>query len=284
MSLPPRATPGSVSAWGEAPSPAKPRGPASSSSRWICCHSLGAPLAGPKTRAAWRVRLGEAAEHPATHACMLLFIFLDVMAVFGEIMLRDVCPTPDEGASGVSGLYAWEDALSWVSRSILFALLVHQGVLILAFGRSFFQKWTYAVDFVIVVVALVLEMTHLGMELSHKGDAVGAHDAGHGDHDKASGGAHGPDDASSIIIVLLSWRVVRVIHGFLLTAEAHADDGRELNEARARVDLREAHARIEALEKEVGALRAASAGGAALPPPPPPLPPLISTLARTGVP
>ena len=247
---------------------------------WRCFHVLGGKLAASDPRARWRVLLGEAAEHPVTHAAMLLLIFLDVICVFGEVMLRDVCPIPDAGASGDGLLRTWEDALSWISRALLLVLLLHQLVLIVAFGRSFFRKLTYALDLLIVCVALALEAAHLSIEMKHAGDAVGAHDAGHGDHDAASDKAHGPDDASAIIVVLLSWRVVRVIHGFLMTATAHAHDDSEHRDARTRVELKDALLRVETLERELALLRAGGEGlPGAIPPPPPPI---VSALVRAA--
>ena len=202
----------------------------------------------PMEKKTWRQRLGHAMEHHHAHAAILLLIFIDVGAVLCEVMIRNVCVAPPAGTPDVARLHHWGEGLSWASRSILFILLLHLLALMVAFGGAFWRKWAYVVDLVIVCVALGLEMAHLHMELveqrhggggaSHLADPSPAEDP----HDIPAGLA---GDGGALIIVLLCWRVVRILHGFAVTGAAHTDE-QELSEAKER---------IAALEKEIAALR-----------------------------
>jgi hypothetical protein len=175
-----------------------------------------------------------------------------VGAVLCEVMIRNVCVAPPAGSPDVARLHRWGEGLSWASRSILFILLLHLLALMVAFGGAFWRKWAYVVDLVIVCVALGLEMAHLHMELleeqrhgggaSHLADPAKAADA-----DGIPAALAG--DGGALIVVLLCWRVVRIIHGFAVTGAAHTDE-QELSEAKER---------IAELEKELAALRGGGA-------------------------
>jgi len=228
--------------------------------------ALPAPVESAQPRGV-RAFLKRTFDHHLFHATILLVVFLDVAAVLCEIMLRDVCPGAPAGSPGAQTVSDWSVGLAWTSRSLLFFLLIHQVLLLFAVGPHVFASHAgYVVDLLIVVVALVLEMTHLGLELAEEqreaaaAAAAGAHDDGHGGH-----GAHGEgtqyggalhDDAGGLLIVLLAWRVVRIVHGFVVTAEAHADDS-ENKELRARVAELEAQlarvAQLQAADGKAGA-------------------------------
>jgi len=203
---------------------------------------------GAKAPKGWRQRLGHAMEHHYAHAAILCLIFLDVGAVLCEVMIRNVCVAPPAGSADEERLHEWGEGLSWASRSILFVLLLHLVALMAAFGAAFFKKAAYVIDLLIVCVALGLEMAHLALELR----AEASHGGGGASHLGAeSEGAHDipaglAGDGGALIIVLLCWRVVRIIHGFAVTGAAHTDE-QELNEAKER---------IAALEKELAAVRA----------------------------
>ena len=245
-----------IEAWGAVRPPTKPS-PSPS-----CFASLSSGLAAdspPPTHAPWRDRLGHLCEHHYTHATILLLIFLDVGAVLCEVMLRNVCPAPPSGTPDAARLHHWGEGLSWSSRSILFVLLAHQLLLMLAFGCQFFKKAAYVLDLVIVCVALGLEMAHLALELAEAAaHGAGGHgnDDGHGHSHDAPAATEGlMGDGGTLIIVLLCWRVVRIVHGFAVTGAAHTadEDAKEIKKLRARV---------EGLEGELGKL---VAGGGAQP-------------------
>jgi len=214
----------------------------------------------------WRLSMGAKLESHYAHAAVLLLIFLDVATVLMEVVVREVCPQPTGGfvygTWEYQRLHVWGESLAWISRSILFILLIHQLALIACFGCSYFKKLAYVIDLAIVAVALALEMTHLALEIQEEN----SHSSGAGGHDEHhETSAHtGPEDGTNLIIVLLVWRIVRVIHGFTVTAEAHTEDS----------ELREAKATISELEKELAKLRKA-------PPPGEEKSPLADALARS---
>jgi hypothetical protein len=199
-----------------------------------------------KMEGSWRLRLGALCEHHYTHAAILVFIFIDVACVLCELMLRDVCPAPIVGSPDAKTLHKWEEGLSWSSRSILFLLLIHQLGLVVAYGISYFKKVAYVLDLVIVGVAIALEMALLALEMREGGGHRRALS------DPAPGGAPHDDSHSEIkseeiarlVVVLLAWRVVRIIHGFVLTNASNLEDGHEL-------ELLEAKAKIIELEKQL---------------------------------
>ena len=206
-----------------------------------------------KVEGDWRLRLGHALESHQAHGTVLMLVFFDVLLVACEVILRDVCPTPQGGFAQGSWEYyrvrRWGEGLSWTSRSILLLLLLHQGGLMVAYGCSYFKKFAYVVDLLIVAVALGLEMAHLAEEVQHGGShrmrALAAPAAADDHHDDT------PDEASNLIIVLLAWRVVRVLHGFAITSLEHADNAEVL----------ELQDKVSELEAELRRLRGGGSEG-----------------------
>jgi hypothetical protein len=135
----------------------------------------------------WRLQMGHVLEHHIAHLLILLLIFMDVLAVFGEIMLSRVCDchcTCDHDAHPhvevADSVETAEHVLHYVSLSILSTMLLHQVLLIVAYGLTFFTKIWYILDFVVVAVAFALELALTS-------------------------------DEESLLVILLSWRVVRVV-------------------------------------------------------------------------
>ena len=81
-----------------------------------------------------------------------------------------------------------ENVLHVMSVTILFIFLFQICLLVVAYGSNFFKNPFFMLDAVVVIVALVLEI-----------------------------GFHVREGA--LFVVLLSWRVVRIIHGFYTTVE-----------------------------------------------------------------
>ncbi len=206
-----------------------------------------------RVRGSWRLRLGEALESHYAHGAVLLLIFADVLLVACEVVLRDVCPTPAGGFTRGSWEYMrvlhWGEGLSWTSRSILLLLLLHQVGLMVAYGAAYFKKWAYVIDLLIVAVALGLEMAHLAEELQHKGGHRRALSPAEGSKDSSWQGT--PEEASNLIIVLLTWRIVRVVHGFAVTSLEHADN----------TEVLELQAKVSELQAELRLLRGGSGEG-----------------------
>jgi hypothetical protein len=162
----------------------------------------------------WRLRMGHILEGHRVQLFLLLLIVVDVICVCCEIMLGSVagCRMEAEGGALPDGVKAapvdrvehWEAGLHWTSIAIVIALLAQQALLFLSYGLVHFTKLFNCLDLVVLVVALGLEL-----------------------------GLHG-DDAPGIIVVVLGWRVVRVAHGFLATAETTEHERHVLLHALAR--------------------------------------------------
>jgi hypothetical protein len=166
------------------------------------------------TLAPWRLDLGRRLEAHGVHLFVLFLIVLDVIAVFGEVMLVHVCPAPAPESPGAARVEAWDAGLGWVSRAIVIALLAYTLLLLVAFGLSFFTKWAYVLDLAVLTTALALELQHVDRE-------------------------HGGGDETGLIAVLLSWRVIRILHGVVATAESQDSEFHAMK------------ARVQALEEEL---------------------------------
>mmetsp|Transcript_22070 Transcript_22070/g.77369 ORF Transcript_22070/g.77369 Transcript_22070/m.77369 type:complete len:347 (-) Transcript_22070:127-1167(-) len=130
----------------------------------------------------WRGKLSKFMESDSVSLLVLVLIILDVVAVFGEILLTNVCF--QEGR-----VIAWEHGLHDFSLSILFILIVQQLILIVAEGpTTYCGNFWYVVDFIVVTASISL-------------DLIIKHPEG------------------GLVVLLMSWRIVRVVHGFVTTVE-----------------------------------------------------------------
>ena len=200
------------------------------------CYALGVNLVHMDLNTTRR-KMGHMLESHFAHAIILCLVFLDVMAVLCEVMLRNVCVVPEKGTSDDARLYVWGEGLAWFSRVVLFILLLHLALLIFSFGAVFFKKFVYVVDLVVVLVALGLEMAHLGLEFA--AEASGDPHLESKYHEAVPAGLAG--DGGTLIVILLCWRVIRIVHGFYFAGTAHTDEQ----------ELEEANEQIEALAKRV---------------------------------
>lgn len=114
---------------------------------------------------------------------VLVLIILDVVAVFGELMLSNVC---DPSRASV---HSAEGALHKFSLTIVFIFAAQQLTLLAAEGPShYFTNFWYVVDFVVVMSSIILDFA-----IASKG--------------------------GKLVVVLMGWRIVRVVHGFVTTVE-----------------------------------------------------------------
>lgn len=166
-------------------------------------------------------------ESHTVQLLMVILIIIDVCAVFGEVLLSQVCDKSRDVRACVPNIlrirlfYALllsafrlslqevhdtEVILHIISVTALSIFMFQQIILIAAYGTQFFKKPLYVIDFVIVAGALILEL------------AV----------DNPSG---------RLIVVLMLWRGARVIHGFAVTIETEEE---QIHRAEENVDkLRE---------------------------------------------
>lgn len=130
-----------------------------------------------------RGKVLEFLESDGVSLTVLVLIILDVVAVFGELMLSNVCDPKRDSVHSAEG------ALHKFSLSILFIFAAQQLTLIIAEGPSaYFSNFWYVVDFVVVTASISLDFA-----ISSKG--------------------------GQLVVVLMGWRIVRVVHGFITTVE-----------------------------------------------------------------
>jgi len=168
------------------------------------------------------------------HALIALIVFVDVTCVACELMLRDVCVAPqDSDISGRHRMESWQEGLAWTSRGLVFILFAREVLLAIIKGYEYFKSLGHIADLVILTVAVGLEIGML-VEEGNKANQSKDH------LDKEAG----VQEAGSILVILLAWRVVRVLHGLYLTAE---DAENELDEA----EVKELRTYIKDLEERV---------------------------------
>ena len=170
-----------------------------------------------------RLELGKIVDGVYVHGIILTLIILDVICVICELTLAaTICLDPNASSSSAGAGHRRrfllstavspspaspesvqhsvfcndcmqtqldvENVLHVMSVTILFIFLFQICLLIVAYGSNFFKNPFFMLDAVVVIVALVLEI-----------------------------GFHVREGA--LFVVLLSWRVVRIIHGFYTTVE-----------------------------------------------------------------
>jgi len=158
------------------------------------------------------------------HALIALIVFVDVTCVACELMLRDVCVEPQENdISGINRMESWINGLAWTSRGLVFILFAREVLLAIMKGLEYFKSVGHIVDLVILSVAIGLEISMLVEE-----------NRANQSKDNLEKDAS-VQEAGSILVVLLAWRVVRVLHGIYLTAEdaEKSLDDSEVKELRA---------------------------------------------------
>jgi hypothetical protein len=188
------------------------------------------------SKASWQVRMGHVLESHQAHMVVMALVVFDLIAVFGEVMLTNVCGIEREKAEerlanesdseALSALHreerihAWESGLHRFSIAVVVALLVYVLGLALSFGAKFFTKVWYVLDAIVLIITLALEFSLT-------------------------------NDSSGFLPLILSWRVVRIAHGFLVTEESPTS---EVAKLRKRIDASRALVSWDA-EEDVPALR-----------------------------
>eukprot|EP00943_MAST-04B_sp_MAST-4B-sp1_P002265 g2265.t1 len=173
-----------------------------------------------------RMELGKFVDGPHVQAVILVLIIVDVICVICELMLAATfCLDTNAASSSSTGSgdghrrrfllgsstspspsaviepydYTFctdciqvqvdlEFVLHWMSCSILFVFAFQIFLLIISYGIDFFKNPFFMLDALVVIVALILELAFHVRQ-------------------------------GAIFAVLLSWRVVRIIHGFYTTVE-----------------------------------------------------------------
>eukprot|EP01138_Halocafeteria_seosinensis_P006526 gb/GECG01006671.1/.p1 GENE.gb/GECG01006671.1/~~gb/GECG01006671.1/.p1 ORF type:complete len:345 (+),score=35.47 gb/GECG01006671.1/:1-1035(+) len=122
-----------------------------------------------------RYEIGKMLDSHAIQLCILVLLIVDVCAIVTETTVAHIC-------------HEELHSLFYLSVAILSLFLFQQIALMVCFDVEFFKKPLYVLDVVVVLVALVLELTI-------------------------------EDPEGGLLIVLMLWRAVRVVHGVAVSVE-----------------------------------------------------------------
>lgn len=156
-----------------------------------------AEFAVPGGGLSWRVRLAQVVDGTAMQLVVMALLFIDVICVLGELFLG---ATPCPGGTSTPTRDSMLHYLHKISISVLYFFAAQCFCCFIAYGRRFFTSCSYMSDVVVIGVAIALE------HIFHAKQA-----------DSSAGG--GSDNASSLFIVILFWRVLRVLHAVVETVE-----------------------------------------------------------------
>lgn len=177
-------------------------------------------------RPRWAKRLGEFLERKEVHILLIVLLLIDLAAVTWDVitaiahktadirqlkLLLELCKG-DAAACGAFSPTEGSEFTFYVSIIILAIFLLNVVLLLVAWGWTFFLHPGYVIDFVVVVVAIVLELAREG-------------------------------DATVILAVATLWRIVRVMHGIFEVADESFEA--ELKQVEARVEQLEAMHRAD---------------------------------------
>jgi hypothetical protein len=157
----------------------------------------------------------------------MAFVFIDVVSVFGEIMLVEVCPkvTSTEftaTSSDINKLRYWVESLGWLSRAAMLIPLVHCLLLVVAYRLQFFRKWVMVLDLAVISVAVGLRYEPFYVETNESHTDTAYH----------------LDEVGGILVVAIFWRVLRIVDGFYANEEAAAELAMEQADDALRVLLK----------------------------------------------
>lgn len=154
---------------------------------------------------------------------VLVLIILDVVAVFGEILLNHVCDPNDKVEAVAHTLHDF-------SLSILFTLALQQLLLVVAEGPlNYVRNFWYVLNGIEVhrgrhtnasaaryVFDLLVVSASITLDLVIKSPEGG------------------------LVVLLMSWRIVRVVHGFITTVEMQRDQVHHFKKEVRRMEQRSA--------------------------------------------
>jgi len=131
----------------------------------------------------WQISLAKTVDGSRTQAIILFLIVVDVFCVLGELLLvaTECHPMTDSQ-------HKWEMVLKHMSLTILGIFQAQIILTIIAYDIKFFKSPFYVMDLVIISGSLVMESVK-----SFKG--------------------------GGLFVLLLSWRVLRIIHGLFTSFE-----------------------------------------------------------------
>ena len=146
---------------------------------WKLLEKVGTTEEARLSKSLWRSELSDVLEGHVIQLLVLVLVLFDIIMVAAELVLHYGC-TGDNS-------HGLEDMLHVGSVSILLVLLFKLFALVVALGVPFFKHFWYALDLAVVLMSLYFEL------------------ALHSEH--------------GFLLVILSWRIVRVVHGFFSVVE-----------------------------------------------------------------
>jgi len=123
--------------------------------------------------AKWRHDLGEFLEGRKCQSLLANLLRIDIICIIVELLIS---------ADIIHASHYTGHALHLFSFSILCFFALDVSLLIVSFGISFFKQPIYILDFFVIFLSIILEM-----KVSH--------------------------DEAELLIILLLWRVIRILHG-----------------------------------------------------------------------
>ncbi|KAL4422153.1 hypothetical protein ABPG77_006842 [Micractinium sp. CCAP 211/92] len=174
-------------------------------------------------------------ELPAMHLGIIALTLLDLGVVVTELILSSIYPVREEAPHPV---HVAEEALSWVSISILIIFVAELAAKLAVFGHGYFTRsWWHLADAAVVIISLTLELTLKGVA----------------------------QEVASLLVFFRLWRLLRIMHGVAEAMELNHEQELERHHRLVhglQKDLAAEHRRVGQLEQEVAALcRAASGAG-----------------------
>ncbi|KAJ3053572.1 hypothetical protein HK097_003949 [Rhizophlyctis rosea] len=138
----------------------------------------------------WRKELGQFLDQKRFHYLVLFLVVLDLMVVMAEIII-----TFFEQNSCESNHFEeewWHNTLAHISTAILCLFNIEIALHLIAFGpRYFTHSLLHLFDAIVVITSLALDLALRGKE----------------------------QEVAGLLIVLRSWRLVRVVDGVAMTLE-----------------------------------------------------------------
>lgn len=149
-----------------------------------------------------RLRLARRLDGHTAQMTVLALVLLDIMLIFGELLLVHACPKAKytkhghEDEKGEDRLHAVEESLFWLGITILIVLLAHQLILFACLGLEYLRHPLNCVDITALALCIILEIQL---------------------HNSESG----------VIVIALTWRVIRIFHGMshVVETEKHKNEG-----------------------------------------------------------
>jgi len=170
------------------------------------------------SKAKWRIILGEWLEGHRCQSILAILLLLDVFCVVVELLIgANIIRNETEVAKEA------QHVLHLISLTILFIFAVEVSLLVVAFGIQFFKHFWYVLDFIVIFLSIILDLT-----------------------------LH--TDEAELLLIIRAWRIVRILHGIYTYREIEHKEKEKLIKKLADLErkLEDERAYTTELEKKYG--------------------------------